>query len=447
MTAGAGAGWTYGAGSGVTIASAPGAGQAGFAPPSANLAHQYVSGAGVTVAGAGASVWADQVGSEDLTQADDGARPEPVISIGQNAMYLTQSEYFDIPATLAVDYRDCSIFVCYRPTLDKPPAPFNQTLVHLKNSDPAPFLMYASATEDLAGKCAVFNGGSRVSDISWGVDAIQVMAVSCDASNVTVYHGRESEALVASGAQTSNQTGRVGAAIGSVEPYEGYIYEILFYDAALNATEVAAVQDYLTGRWGALSRDETVFLCVEGDSHTHGSNGAGGQENWLRYMAELLPSAPKVFNDAVGGERLDEMAVQTTHAAELALNAAYTRVAILYGGTNDGLASRSHAAIVADLDTIVAAMKNDDGADSVYVCTIFACGPITGADEVIRLSVNEYIRNTLAADGVIDFAADARLQNSSDTTYYLGDTVHLTDTGSQVAAGIARAALVADGVF
>ncbi len=45
------------------------------------------------------------------------------------------------------------------------------------------------------------------------------------------------------------------------------------------------------------------------------------------------------------------------------------------------------------------------------------------------------------ADGIIDFAADSRLSNPNDTTYFYTDKTHLNNTGYQVVADLIVAAV------
>jgi hypothetical protein len=45
----------------------------------------------------------------------------------------------------------------------------------------------------------------------------------------------------------------VGGAIGNISPFNGYIYEIIFYNKALTTTERQSVESYLAAKWGLTS--------------------------------------------------------------------------------------------------------------------------------------------------------------------------------------------------
>jgi lysophospholipase L1-like esterase len=69
-----------------------------------------------------------------------------------------------------------------------------------------------------------------------------------------------------------------------------------------------------------------------------------------------------------------------------------------------------------------------------------------GTFEADRQTVNTWIRANWAtfADGMADFAADARIGDAGDNfdlTYYLNDFIHMNGNGYNVIAGIVRTAM------
>jgi hypothetical protein len=68
------------------------------------------------------------------------------------------------------------------------------------------------------------------------------------------------------------------------------------------------------------------------------------------------------------------------------------------------------------------------------------------AEEAKRVASNALIRADWAdyADALADVALDGRIGDpgdQNDTTYYIGDAVHLNDAGNAIVAGIVRAAV------
>jgi lysophospholipase L1-like esterase len=59
---------------------------------------------------------------------------------------------------------------------------------------------------------------------------------------------------------------------------------------------------------------------------------------------------------------------------------------------------------------------------------------VTGAADTVRSTVNTWLRANYAtfADGLVDLAADSRLTNTADTTYYVVDGVHYNAAGNAV---------------
>ncbi len=414
----------------------------GPSPPRGDLAHRWLARKGITEAGIGVSQWNDQVGTSHMTQSTDANRPVLTTYAGNQALYFNGAKYLDIPDTVTLDFQNCSVFVCYQAGLTRSAA--DGTMFEFVNSTPNYFSMFLDATAGLPGKFATFNGADKVSAISVGEDCVQVFGTVCDAAGTTIYNGSESELMDPNVAKTLDSASRLGASVLGAWPLRGYVIEVLIYSSTLDTATTNAVLDYFSAEYGAVSRNESLFLGIEGDSHS--ARDIADAVRWPLAFAGDLLTAPKMVNDAVDGEETDDMRAQTTLATEVAAHAAYSsRVAMFYGGTNDLLiSSRASADVITDIDAIVADMYTD-GFTHVYACTIFACGGITGADETSRLAINAHIKTTLTCDGYIDFAADARLQDPNDTTYYDGDTVHLTTAGYQVMAVLLRSKLASEG--
>jgi lysophospholipase L1-like esterase len=72
---------------------------------------------------------------------------------------------------------------------------------------------------------------------------------------------------------------------------------------------------------------------------------------------------------------------------------------------------------------------------------------VTGANETTRQTVNSWITGgSSGADVVVDLAADSRLSNTGDTTYFASDGVHFTTAGYGVWASLIKTGLASLGV-
>jgi len=139
------------------------------------------------------------------------------------------------------------------------------------------------------------------------------------------------------------------------------------------------------------------------------------------------------------------------------LSQAWTTKAVLVAaGTNDAGTGLTAAQVEANLTALVSDLKAK-GATAVFLTTIT---PRASVQPVVD-AVNTWIKaGSSGADHVIDYTANANLTNASNTTYFQGDGLHLTDAGEQqrsisdlavmravLPSTLAGAAITADGKF
>lgn len=189
------------------------------------------------------------------------------------------------------------------------------------------------------------------------------------------------------------------------------------------------------------SRDaKTRFVVFEGDSLTAGTGTSAGKWIWATQALDFLGNDWTGTNVAHAGDTIDTM---TTDAASQ-VDAAYDGTkdyswVHFWGGTNNLITGESAASVYSKIKTYCQARKTATPLVRICVGTIInrnEAGLVAGWSTA-ALSVNSSIRaNAIAegwADAVADYAADSRYTpGSGDTTntvWYNGDKIHLTDAG------------------
>jgi hypothetical protein len=178
------------------------------------------------------------------------------------------------------------------------------------------------------------------------------------------------------------------------------------------------------------------YVC-EGDSHTTGWNGILGYPTHLAKLTGL-----GITNVATAGDALYQIdAAYATNVAP-AFNAGNRNTLIVIGGDEDFLDGRTMAQAQASIQAI--SLKASATGFYVVVAPIMAVGAAawTSTMEIKRQKYNTWLREnwTTFADAITDHAADERLSNPSNRTYFQADKMHLTAAGYAVMAEHAKAA-------
>lgn len=189
------------------------------------------------------------------------------------------------------------------------------------------------------------------------------------------------------------------------------------------------------------------FYVFEGDSLTFGVGSTTG----FNYPSQLLTalaypaSALSSVNVSIGGATLATMTAEAAAQVDslYAPNTAQLRCLILWGGTNDmGVGTAlSGATTYASLVSYCQARRLVG-----WKVVVLTCLPRTWPGDPVdfetqRTAFNTLIRANYAtfADGLADVAADSRIGDSgdqNDSTYFSGDTTHLTNTGYAIISSI-----------
>lgn len=223
-------------------------------------------------------------------------------------------------------------------------------------------------------------------------------------------------------------------------PWVGKMGQVLMVSRKLNDTEALQTIEMLEAKWGCANR---VIAC-DGDSLTRGY-GVSAAQAYPAVMQGSLGTNYDVRNFGVDSQTLATMI--TTAAAQIdtpfgAVLGSKKNGVVCFAGTNDLYFGASAATTITRFQTYCAARRS--AGLKVIACTIIdhaePSGSWTAAD---ALTVNNSIRANYAtyADVLCDLAADSRLANHADTTYFNADGVHLTAAGYAVVASLVQSAV------
>lgn len=258
---------------------------------------------------------------------------------------------------------------------------------------------------------------------------------------------RESKTITAFSAGTVSG-GKIGRWDGtSFSLTSTDILALFAYDRTLTSDEVNAVRDWITIQYGAVARTANTAVIFEGDSITYGTQSTDSiTMSYPAQLSRLGSSHPKIWNGGSGGDTaLNNVTAGATKTVLTAFAGYTNRLVVYWLGTNDIANGRSAVQIEADIDSYIAAVRAHDAGAIIIGNTILPRDPFNASQDTIIAEVNTYIKNSADFDFTIDVAADSRLDDSTDLTYYDADTIHLNDTGYGIVAELVRNAINAQG--
>lgn len=245
--------------------------------------------------------------------------------------------------------------------------------------------------------------------------------------------GSDSTIAAFTGSLASNyaEIGGGGTGVAAANIWSGNIAHVALWNTALKAAEIGQLAWHTsTGR----------RLTCDGDSRTVAANG--GQVNYNRQLMGLYASpAWRPAGYAVGGQTVAQM--RDDAMLEVDPFSGPGNLCVIFGGLNDATAGASAATIWERLQQYI--LQRKAAGFKVVVCTEIDCqsaGAIAaGWSGTVMPALNSSIKSNAAAMGytVCDLAADARLMNANDTTYFSADKIHQTTAGYGVIAGLVKA--------
>jgi len=188
----------------------------------------------------------------------------------------------------------------------------------------------------------------------------------------------------------------------------------------------------------------SLYATFEGDSLTTGQGSSGGNTYPVQLIRMFTDNRMvSMVNVATSGETLADMATEAASQIDNAYDSRKpTNITVIWGGTNDlylgVLGDFSGAGAYARL--LAYGQARQAIGEKVVVVN---CLPRQNAGVPVGFEAQRVIFNALIASGwqsfanaLADVAADSRLQDPTNTTYFDADKVHLNNTGYAVVAGI-----------
>lgn len=179
-----------------------------------------------------------------------------------------------------------------------------------------------------------------------------------------------------------------------------------------------------------------TYLACDGDSLTQGQSVA---TSYPYQLADLLGRATHDYcNYGVSGQSALQCAADASYTIDPLASSFTDPICIAWMGTNDIVGGASQATTYNAIVSYCQARRT--AGYRAVVLTILPRSAFDPTKEAIRVAVNADIVANYAtfADGLVDVAADSRLDDFNDTTYFLGDKTHLTTAGYAVVAGLAQ---------
>lgn len=241
----------------------------------------------------------------------------------------------------------------------------------------------------------------------------------------------------------SDNSGNTNLSVANIThpsfPWSGKIAQVLMVSDDLDDTNMELAIRTLEAKWDASSR----FIVCDGDSLTRGQGSTSGT-GYPTMMQSSLGDTALVVNLGVDSQTLANMISDGVAQIDTPYASALTRknICVAWGGTNDLYFGASAATTITRFSDYCSARKT--AGLKVIACTIIdrtpAGGSWTAAD---ALTVNTSIRANYEtyADVLCDLAADSRLSDCTNLTYFQADQVHLTDAGYAVVAELVEAAV------
>lgn len=190
----------------------------------------------------------------------------------------------------------------------------------------------------------------------------------------------------------------------------------------------------------------TRAAVFDGNSLTRGF-GVAAADSYPAVIRETLSSAYCVINRGIDSQTTDAMETAAANRIDQWLERYPSNsVLVAWEGSNDIQFGASLATAQSRWNTYFASRVAAGWASNgckLVACTIIPRGDSNAPKNVIVSDFNAWLRTNYStyATHLVDLAADARLQNTADATYFNADTIHLTAAGYEVVAGLVQAVI------
>lgn len=194
--------------------------------------------------------------------------------------------------------------------------------------------------------------------------------------------------------------------------------------------------------FGVVINAKTNFIVFDGDSLTFGTSL---DPSSIPYPTQCLSSLNyRGYNSGVPGATSADVLVNVTTEIDAKMDIKCNRqYAVLWIGANDLTTATTAATIESNIQSWCTGRKATGA--KVIICTITPRTGLTGPQETKRTDVNTWLNANFStfADGIVDLAADSRLSNASNLTYYDSGGTHMTLAGYGVVAQLVTAKILA----
>ncbi len=227
------------------------------------------------------------------------------------------------------------------------------------------------------------------------------------------------------------------------------MYQMIICDRAFTAGERASLKSWMHSSVMLSTEPTTVVVC-DGNSITFGY-GIGASDAYPAKLGTSLGNAYAVVNYGVTNQTTADMSADAATQIDSTLPAYSTSgVLIAWEATNDIFFGASLATCQSRWNTYFSARATAGWASNgskLVAMTAISRGNFSDQPGMSAIldSWNTWLRANYStyATHLVDLAADARLSNFNNTTYYQADKCHLTAAGCAVVAELVEAAVFA----
>lgn len=239
----------------------------------------------------------------------------------------------------------------------------------------------------------------------------------------------------------------LGAAYNGTNCAQMRIYQAISVGRSITYAERILARSWVYGQRLLADYPSHLLVC-DGNSLTSGYGAATGYD-YPEQLVAMLPAGVLKRNYGVGSQTTTNMSSDAATQVDNQLRA-YTGAATLiaWEATNDIYFGADLASCQSLFQTYfnarIAAGWMDSG-NKLVAMTIIARGNFDATQNTVAANFNTWLRANYAAYAthLVDLAADSRLQDFSDLTYYIGDQVHLNTAGYTVVADLVYAQVFA----
>ena len=180
-------------------------------------------------------------------------------------------------------------------------------------------------------------------------------------------------------------------------------------------------------------------IVCDGNSLTAGGYSTSPYPTQLLSAVNSIVSGATVVNKGVNAQQTTQMSADAVTDIDALISSSRPNILCVWEVTNDIYYNGSATTAITNMTTYCQARKAA-GWKIILMGVIdrnqTTQGGLTPTQFRAQLTIaNDNMRQnfqTIGGNVFVDLISDARLQNAADTTYYVGDGVHLTNAGNAV---------------